>query len=110
MIVSNVALTMLTLRPRTCPSAVARSASKPTTVWPSDPMNSFGAYVASAATASVPFALTAAGTWAAIELTTPDGLAGDVVPVLVPVPLPHPAARTAMNNDTTPVAHNRLVL
>ena len=66
--------------------------------------------MASAATVSVPFDLTAAGTWAAIELTTPDGLAGDVVPVLVPVPLPHPAARTAMNNDTTPVAHNRLVL
>ena len=33
-------------------------------------MNSFsGAYVASAATVSAPFALTAAGTWAAIELT-----------------------------------------
>ena len=108
--VSNVALTMLILRPSTCPSAVARSASQPTTVWPSDPMNSFGAYVASAATASVPFALTAAGTWAAIELTSPDGLAGDVVPVLVPVPLPHPAARTAMNKNTVPVAHNLLVL
>ena len=49
----------------------------PTTVWPSDPMNSFGAYVASAATVSVPFDLIEAGTWAAIELTALDGVVDD---------------------------------
>jgi hypothetical protein len=51
----------------------------PTTVWPSDPMNSFGAYVASAATVSVPFDLIEAGTWAAIELTALDGVLDDAV-------------------------------
>ena len=43
MIVSNVALTTFTFRPSSGNSAFARSASMPTTVWPSEPMNSFGA-------------------------------------------------------------------
>ena len=66
-------------------------------------MNSFGAYVASAATVSVPSALTESGTWAAISLTGPDGDAADVGPagVLVSVPLPHPAATNAMIKNTT---------
>jgi hypothetical protein len=42
-------------------------------------MNSFGAYVASAATVSVPFDRMEAGTWAAIELTALDGVLDDAV-------------------------------
>ena len=66
-------------------------------------MNSFGAYVASAATVSVPFALTEPGTRAAIALTAPDGDAAGVglAPVLVSVPLPHPAATSATIENTT---------
>src|SRR5215472_4699921 len=97
MIVSKVALTMLTRSPITWPSAWARSASMPTTVWPSGPMNSFGAYVASAATVSVPFDLIDAGTWAAMELTAPDGPLGDgagLAAELVQAAANRPAART----------------
>ena len=43
MIVSNVALTTLAFSPITAASALDRSASIPTTVWPSGPMNSSGA-------------------------------------------------------------------
>ena len=57
MIESKVALTTLALSPIADASAFARSASMPTTVLPSEAMNSFGAYVASAATVSVPFFL-----------------------------------------------------
>ena len=42
MIPSNVALTTLAFRPMTPVSALARSASMPSTVLPSEPMNSFG--------------------------------------------------------------------
>ena len=42
------------------------SASIPMIVWPSEAMNSLGAYCASVATVSVPFDLIAAGTCAAI--------------------------------------------
>jgi len=39
----DVALTTLTFNPSSGKIAFARSASMPTTVWPSEPMNSFGA-------------------------------------------------------------------
>src|SRR3954449_486302 len=65
MMPSNVAFFTLALRPMTPASAFARSASMPSTVFPSEPMNSFGGYDASAATVSVPLLLTAAGSFAA---------------------------------------------
>ena len=43
MMLSNDALTTFARRPITAASAVARSASVPSTVLPSEPMNSFGA-------------------------------------------------------------------
>jgi hypothetical protein len=43
MMLSNVALTTLAFSPIAAASAFARSASIPTTVLPSSPMNSFGA-------------------------------------------------------------------
>jgi hypothetical protein len=66
-------------------------------------MNSLGAYVASAATASVPFDLTAAGTSAAIELT---GLAAELVAVgFVPLPLlPQPVTTSAVTASSAPPA------
>jgi len=43
----------------------------------------------------------------ALKIITPDGGAGvGLVPVLVSVPLPHPAATSAMTENTT-VANNR---
>ena len=71
MMLSKVAFLTSTLRPMTAPSAFIRSASIPTTVWPSDAMNSSGAYVASAATVSVPFDLIADGTSAATVASAP---------------------------------------
>jgi hypothetical protein len=79
----------------------------PTTVWPSDPMNSFGAYVASAATVSVPFDLMEAGTWAAIELTDLDGVLDDAVG-LGPELLPQPAANRPAARKTPVAADNFL--
>jgi hypothetical protein len=71
----------------TSPSAFIMSASIPMIVWPSEAMNSLGAYCASVATISLPFALIAAGTWAAIVASR---LLGAVVVVVAvePVPLP----------------------
>jgi hypothetical protein len=43
MIVLKVALTTLSFTPITWPRAFARSGSIPTTVWPFEAMNSFGA-------------------------------------------------------------------
>src|SRR5712675_533029 len=112
MIVSNVALTMLILRPSTCPRALAKSASQPITVWPSDAMNSLGAYVASAATVSVPFDLMAAGTSAAIELAgLADGdcdavAAGVLLLLLLLLLLLQPVATSAVTASTTPTAPN----
>src|SRR5439155_20705029 len=90
MMLSKVALTMLTLRPITPARAFARSASMPTTERPFGPMNSFGAYVASAATLSVPLDLMAEGTSAATflsTLTAPPPLGG----VVFFLPPPQPA-------------------
>jgi hypothetical protein len=55
-------------------------------------------------------ALTAAGTWAAIELTWPDGLADVIALLLVLVPLlvlalPQAAVASAVNKTTMPVTH-----
>ena len=97
MIVSNVALTNLTFRPICAPSALTRSTSMPITVCPSGPMNSFGAYVASAATVSVPFDLIAAGTSAAIDAFAPlvDAVVVELLLLLlVLLLLPHPASAT----------------
>jgi hypothetical protein len=72
-------------------------------------MNSFGAYVASAATVSVPCDLMAAGTWAAIELTDGCGVADDVGPpelVPDPVPLLHAAANRPTDRNTTVAAES----
>ena len=106
MIVSKVAFTNFQVRPMTLPSACPSSGSHPVTVLPLEPMNSFGAYVASAATVSVPFDLTFAGTSAAILLFAPPALAGvalvvvlalvvvavvELLPFLAP---PHPVATT----------------
>ena len=57
MIESKVAFTIFAFSPIADATAFARSASMPTTVLPSQAMNSFGAYVASAATVRVPFCL-----------------------------------------------------
>ena len=62
MMPSNDALTTLDFKPNLAAIAAARSASIPMTVLPLVPMNSLGAYVASAATVSVPLDLMAAGT------------------------------------------------
>src|SRR5580692_1146750 len=91
MIVSKVALTTLTFRPSSCPMALAMSASMPTTVVPFGPMNSLGAYVASAATIRVPFDLIALGTWDAGE---PDGVGVGLVAAVVLAP--QPAASSAV--------------
>ncbi|HEY2311996.1 MAG TPA: hypothetical protein VGH96_00175 [Streptosporangiaceae bacterium] len=80
----------------------------PTTVWPSEAMNSFGAYVASAATVSVPADLMLAGTWAAIELTDACGVA-DGVGVPDPVPLLLHAAANRPTDRNTAVAAESLV-
>jgi hypothetical protein len=65
-------------------------------------MNSFGAYVASAATVSVPFVRMDDGTSAAIELTAFEGAAGDVdVAVPVPPPLLQAAATSPLAKKTT---------
>jgi hypothetical protein len=77
----------------------------PTTVCPSDPMNSFGAYVASAATVSVPFDLMEAGTWAAIELTAFDGVLDDAVG-LGPELLPHAVANRPAASKAPVTADN----
>ena len=58
---SKGALTTSTRMPMTFPSAAARSADIPVTVFPSGAMNSFGGYVASAATFRVPWARIASG-------------------------------------------------
>ncbi len=113
MMLSKVAFTTLALRPITPASAFARSASMPSTVWPSLPMNSLGAYVASAATVSVPFDFTAAGTSDATFWSTPPVVA----PVLAPVEagaedvllllLPQPVATTATTVIAARVAAKR---
>ena len=71
-------------------------------------MNSFGAYVASAATISVPFDLMEAGTCAAIELTALDGAAGGVVPDPPPEPLLQATANRPTDRNATVVADNFL--
>src|SRR5581483_11632999 len=102
MMLSKVAFTTLAFRPITPASACARSASMPSTVWPSEPMNSLGAYDASAATVSVPFDLIEAGTSDATFWSTPLAappplvLAGvEGVLELLLLLLPHPAATRA---------------
>ena len=65
MMVSNVALTSLALRPSVCAMASERSASMPTMVVPSGAKNSLGGYEASRATVSVPADFTEDGTAAA---------------------------------------------
>ncbi len=115
MIVSNVALTSFAFRPMTLASALPRSASIPTTVWPSGPMNSFGAYVASDATVSVPFDLVAAGTSLATAASAPpleDVAAGVEVEVdvaagaaledelLLLLLLPHAAMAATLSSDS----------
>ena len=74
MIESNGALTNFASRPSFVATAVKRSTSMPSTVLPSSPRNSFGAYEASEPMASVPFSLISAGTlsaraWSASTLT-----------------------------------------
>src|SRR5262245_45807790 len=80
-------------------------------------MNSFGAYVASAATVSVPFDFTAAGTSDATFWSTPPP---PVAPVLAPVDagaedvllllLPQPAATTATSASAANSAAAREIL
>ena len=102
MMPSNVALTTLALRPMAAANAFARSASMPSTVLPSLPMNSLGAYDASAATVSVPLDLIAAGTpgttFFAVVLA---GCCAAVVPPPLSL-LPHPAARIAASASASP--------
>ena len=69
-------------------------------------MNSFGAYVASAATVSVPLDLMCRGTWAAIELTAPDGLAGAVVLPAKLLLLLQAAAPRIVTTIAMPAAHD----
>src|SRR5256714_14478756 len=101
MMPSKLVLTNLTLTPITAPRALPRSGSMPSIDLPFEPMNSFGAYVASVATTIV-FDLNFAGTSAAILLS----VAGVVIVValvvvaavvvvleaFLPLP-PQPAAR-----------------
>lgn len=70
-------------------------------------MNSFGAYVASAATVSVPLDLIEAGTWAAIELTALDGVVDDAAG-LGPELLPQAAANRPAARKTPVAADNFL--
>ncbi len=115
MIVSKVALTTFAFRPRSGNSACARSASIPTTVCPLEPMNSFGAYVASAATMTAPIDLMLAGTSAAAGAYTPavftplallaaelalDELEDDELELELPqAAMPITAAETAASHD-----------
>ncbi len=62
---SNGAFCISTSRPSTCPTARARSTSKPTMVVPSASMNWLGAYDASVPMVSLPSEATSAGTMAA---------------------------------------------
>ncbi len=83
----------------------------PMTVWPSSAMNSFGAYVASEATISVPFDLIADGTVATIAAFAL--FAADVVAVVAVelelLLLPQPArARTASTG--TPILAASLLM
>ena len=77
----------------------------PMTVWPSDAMNSFGAYVASAATVSDPCDLMEAGTWAAIELTALDGTVDGVEPD--PEPLLQALEATVLQTHADPETFRR---
>src|SRR5690348_14986667 len=114
MIVSKFELMMFTLRPMTPASAAMRSASIPITVWPSGATNSLGAYWASLAMFSVPFALILAGTVAAIaeSVLTCAGLPLSAVVLeldVVLLLLPQPAsARIA--SAGTPIRANRLLI
>src|SRR5581483_1524884 len=96
MMLSKVAFLISTLSPIRPAIAFSRSASIPTTVCPSGPMNSSGAYVASAATVSVPFDLNLAGTNAATAEFVPVDAGVDAVDDAPPdelllLLLPHPA-------------------
>ena len=82
----------------------------PTTVCPSEATDSFGGYVASAATTIAPFDLTAAGTCAAAEVFVGALLAA--VPVVLeelPV-LPQPPRTTAALARPATAATNRRLL
>ena len=83
------------------------SGSIPMIVWPSEAMNSFGAYSASVATFSVPFDLIAAGTSLATDATAPldvDVLVEVVVAVeavlLLVLLLPQPASARTVSAST----------
>jgi hypothetical protein len=80
----------------------------PTTVWPSDAMNSFGAYVASAATVSDPCDLMEDGTWAAMELTSLDGTDDGVEPEPDPEPLLQAVATRPTDRNATMAADSFL--
>src|SRR5436189_1737185 len=98
MIVSKLAVTKCHLTPMTFPSAWPSSGSHPTIVFPSEPTDSFGGYVGSVATVSVPLDLILAGTSAAILLSTPVlvVVAVVVLEAFFPPP-PQPVATTAMS-------------
>src|SRR3954447_22239605 len=105
MIPSNDAFLTLAFRPMTLARAFARSASIPRTVLSPGFRNSFGGYVASAATVSVPLLLIAAGTCAAtaesfVAVVEPP----ELEPVLVlslSLLLPHAASASASATTST---------
>src|SRR3954453_22284054 len=94
MIASNVERTIFAFTPIAPASACVRSASMPTIVLPLEPTNSFGAYVGSVATDSVPFDFTFAGTRAATAFSAVALGPGVLEPPPPPPPpllLPQPA-------------------
>src|SRR5215212_11211081 len=113
MMASKVTFFISKSSPIACARAFARSASIPIIVWPSGAMYSFGGYVASAATVSVPFDLMSLGTSAAIFLsscTLTFGVALRVVLVVLLELPPHPAASAAVASaPTTAIASLLLV-
>src|SRR5437660_6204573 len=109
MIASKVELTTFTFSPITAAIALTMSGSMPITVWPSGAMNSSGAYSASLATISVPLALTAAGTCAAIAALTPGEGEVEVEAVVDFLLLPQPASTMAASAGRHNAASDLLI-
>ncbi|OIQ81246.1 hypothetical protein GALL_369940 [mine drainage metagenome] len=104
MIPSNGELTNFAVNPRSWAIALPRSTSMPWTVVPSVPINSFGAYEASAAMVMVPSALIDAGTSEASEaaVLVAEGVAAERAALLDEEELPQ-ALRSRAPARTTPV-------
>src|SRR3954451_214726 len=105
---SKGAFTTLTFSPSDSPRALASSGSMPTMVRPSLATNSFGGYVGSVATTSVPFERTSAGTCAARDDCLVAAAFAGPVSLLALSPQP-PAANAAVASTASVAESGRWV-